>query len=162
KAIERGIDYLRERENGSGNWEDSDRRMPAMEGGWTALAMLALLNAGVKPDDPIIERGLKTLRRIPADQTYVVALQTTVLAETGRNEDRERIQDNVNWLIRAMIKDNGVCYGWTYSDTGGRGRISDNSNTQYALLGLHAGKMAGAKIDRAIWEMIRAYYINTQ
>src|SRR5206468_8684623 len=123
------------------------------QGGWTSLAMLALLNAGVSPDDPIIEGGLKTLRQIEPKQTYVVSLQTMVFAETGRNEDRERIQRNVDWLIDAMVRDGGKCKGWTYLQA--NSRITDNSNTQYALLGLHAGRLAGAKIDREVWQAIQ-------
>ena len=52
------------------------------------------------------------------------------------------------------------CRGWSY--TMGSPNEPDNSNTQYALLGLHAGQQAGAKIDRAVWESIRELYIRTQ
>ena len=56
---------------------------------------------------------------------------------------------------------------------GGRGRasragatrgnsIADNSNTQYALLGLYAAKQAGAKIDDSVWTPFRTYYKSTQ
>jgi hypothetical protein len=160
KAIDRGIQFLRDQEKGRGNWEVNNTSV-VLKGGWTSLAMLALLNAGVKPDDPMIERGLKYLRDIEPNQTYVVALQTMVFAEAGRNEDRQRIQRNVDWLVTAMVLDNtGRCLGWTYSNTGGR--ITDNSNTQYALLGLYAGNQAGAKIPRNVWEGIQDYYIRTQ
>jgi hypothetical protein len=160
KAIDRGIQYLRDQEHGTGNWEGADKTSVAWRGGWTSLAMLALLNAGVKHDDPIIDRGLKYLRQIEPSQTYVVALQTMVYAEVGQNVDRQRIQNNVNWLIEAMIVENGRCKGWTYTKT--NSQISDNSNTQYALLGLHAGHMAGAKISRDVWLLIRDYYMRTQ
>jgi Domain of unknown function (DUF4159) len=160
KAIDRGVQFLRDQERGTGNWESADQVSVITRGGWTSLSMLALLNSGVKPNDPIIERGLKFLRDIEPNQTYVVALQTMVFVEAGRNEDIERIQRNVNWLIDAMVKENGRCRGWTYGK--GPGPTTDNSNTQYALLGLHAGHVAGAKIDRQVWEMIREYYISTQ
>jgi hypothetical protein len=159
KAIERGVQYLRDQEKGTGNWDNIDKASVGMQGGWTSLAMLALLNAGVKPDDPIIERSLKYLRTVEPSKTYVVALQTMVFAETGHTEDRLRIQRNVDWLINAMVKENGKCVGWTYEDTP---RPPDNSNTQYALLGLHAGRVAGAKIPREVWELIRDYYVRTQ
>ena len=50
--------------------------------------------------------------------------------------------------------------GWTYFQEQRTG--TDNSNTQYALLGLHAGQTAGAKIDPEVWQSIRDYYISTQ
>jgi hypothetical protein len=160
KAIEAGIRYLRDQERGNGNWEAVDKASVGMKGGWTSLAMLALLNAGVSPQDPIIENGLKSLRQVEPQQTYVVSLQTMVFAETGRNEDRLRIQRNVDWLIGAMVQEGGKCKGWSYFQN--TSRITDNSNTQYALLGLHAGRMAGAKIDREIWQAIQEYYLATQ
>jgi hypothetical protein len=160
KAIKNGVQFLRDQEKGNGNWDGIDKLSVGMKGGWTALAMLALLNCDVKPDDPIIERGLQYLRAVEPHDTYVVALQTMVFAETGRNEDRERIQRNVNWLIEAAIKDGGLWRGWTYGLR--RGHIPDNSNTQYALLGLHAGHLAGAKIDRQVWKSIQDYYVRSQ
>src|SRR5207302_6479985 len=95
--------------------------------------------------------------------TYVVSLQTMVFTETGRNEDRQRIQRNVDWLISAMVKEGEKCKGWGYGSYTQSGmRITDNSNTQYALLGLHAGRLAGAKIDREVWQAIQDYYVTTQ
>jgi hypothetical protein len=161
KAIDAGIKFLMEQERGRGNWEAvSEKGAIGLEGGWTSLALLALLNAGVKPDDPIIERGLKYLRNVEPAHTYVVSLQTMVFAEAGKPEDRERIQRNVDWLIAGRVMDGGRCRGWTYGQA--RGRTTDNSNTQYALLGLHAGHLAGAKIDRQVWQSIQQYYIDTQ
>jgi hypothetical protein len=160
EAIDRGVQFLRDAEGGNGNWENIDPTSAGHRGGWTSLALLALLNSGIKPDDPIIERGLRFLRDVEPRQTYVVSLQTMVFAEAGKTEDLQRIQRNVNWLINARVMDGNVFKGWTYGM--GRTQFSDNSNTQYALLGLHAGHMAGAKIDRAVWEGIRDYYIRTQ
>src|SRR5437879_9891268 len=75
KAIDAGVRYLRDQEKGNGNWEAVDKASVSMRGGWTSLATLALLNAGVSPDDPIIERSLKYLRQVEPNQTYVVSLQ---------------------------------------------------------------------------------------
>lgn len=163
KAIEDGIRFLRQREKDQGNWESEAGLIIHSQigaGGPTSLTLLALLNAGVKPDDPLIQRGLKYLRTIPPKSTYVVGLQTMVFVEAGQNEDRERIQRNVNWLIDARIMSGKTLQGWSYLQGGAN--TSDNSNSQYALLGLHAGKTAGAKIDREVWESIRDYYMRNQ
>jgi hypothetical protein len=158
-AIERGVEFLRAAEDRNGNWEVG-AQSAIMQGGWTSLAMLALLNAGVKPDDPIIERGLKYLRGLAPKYTYVVGLQTMVYAAAGRAEDRERIQENVDWLIQARVFSRNQFVGWSYSQ--GRGPRADNSNTQYALLGLHEGHRAGAKVRREVWREIQDYYLQTQ
>src|SRR6266508_3213137 len=77
-AIDRGVQYLRDVERGNGHWETDGT--VARPGGFSSLAMLALLHSGVKPDDPLIERGLKYLRTVPPKDTYVVGLQTMVFA----------------------------------------------------------------------------------
>src|SRR5262245_40213003 len=67
-AIQRGVKYLRDLENGRGELEKSvaGRIVP---GGLTALGTLAMLNAGVPPDDPALQRLLAYLRTVPPDQT---------------------------------------------------------------------------------------------
>jgi hypothetical protein len=159
KAIDRGVAFLRSEENGNGNWE-KDRESLKVPGGVTSLAALALLNAGVKPDDSIIDRVLRYERSVEPAWTYGVALQIMVLAEAGRDQDRIQIQKNVNWLINSRLMQGNVCLGWTYRP--GESPIPDNSNTQYALLGLHAGHQAGAAIDRDVWKSIQHFYITSQ
>jgi hypothetical protein len=166
KAIDSGVRFLSEKEKGKGNWEVGETSV-SNPGGLSCLAVLALLNAGVPPNDPLIQRGIAYIRTVPPSRTYVVSLQTMVFAElqarsTGkaeRNEDADRIQRNVDWLLKAMIRRGNGIGGWSYF---AEGRTGDNSNTQYALLGLHAGHLAGAKIDRTVWEAIRQYYLDEQ
>lgn len=158
-SIDLGIKYLRQMQRPDGSWE-TDLPAVGQHGGWTSLAVLALLNAGVPVEDPMINKGLKYLRGVKSGQTYVRALQTMVFVEVGQIEDRERLRDNVNWLIEARVLDGGRLRGWTYGK--GQFGVADNSNTQYALLGLWAGRQAGVDIKREIWEGIREFYISTQ
>jgi hypothetical protein len=154
KAIERGIKFLRSKHNG--DWENSG--YPANPGGVTALAVLALLNAGVPVDNQMIQDGLKYLRDLPPNKTYVVSLQTMALALAKQPRDLEQIRTNVKWLLDGRIKVGEKLKGWGY----GQGGPPDNSNTQYALLGLHEGYMAGVKIDATTWEEILDFYKDTQ
>src|SRR5438105_3006026 len=108
-AITAGINYLRKQEAGRGNLERADdahglqvgETSALFPGGRTALGTFALLTAGVPADDPLVQRCLKHLRDVPRDQTYVVALQTMVFAAAGEAQDKDRIQQNVDWLLRA-------------------------------------------------------------
>src|SRR5437773_10421435 len=54
-SIEKGIRFLRNEERGRGNWEHTIGAQ-GKPGGYSCLAVLALLNSGVKADDPIIQR----------------------------------------------------------------------------------------------------------
>ena len=159
QAIKRGVDFLRSQQRG-GNWETSELKI-SYPGGLTCLALLALLNSGVPATDPDVQNGLKYLRTITSDKTYVVGLQTMVFALARQPVDRERLQRNVDWLLAARLAD-----GWTYGKVGAgavRIPLADNSNTQYALLGLHEALQSGfAKVDKKALEELQALYVKTQ
>src|SRR5262245_61151655 len=86
EAIDRGVRYLREEQRPDGSWE-VDAACMANPGGWSSLTMLALLNAGVSPEDPAVANGLRYLRTLKPARTYVVGLQTMVYALAGQPED---------------------------------------------------------------------------
>src|SRR4051794_34210273 len=75
KSIDAGVKFLKDQEAGKGHWEVNWEGTTIMPGGWSSMAMIALLTAGVKPDDPVVERGLKYLRAMELRDTYVVGLQ---------------------------------------------------------------------------------------
>ena len=77
KAIDRGVDYLLGQQRNDGAWPDNIVSQP---GGVSALCTLALLSAGVEPDDERMQRALGHLRKIKPQWTYVVSLQTMVFA----------------------------------------------------------------------------------
>ncbi len=157
EAIDRGVRYLKDKEGGKGSWEEGFEST-LFPGGCSSLAMLALLNAGVPRDDPVIDRGLKMLRKIEPKRTYVVGLQTMVYALAAYPADRERIQNNVEWLLRARLEN-----GWTYGAHGSDdSRVPDFSNTQYALLGLHEALRAGVRVPEADLRAIRSLYLRGQ
>lgn len=157
-AIERGIAYLK-KEQRNGNWEDLVfGEIAGLKGGVTSLATLALLTSGVKPGDPVVDRALQFLKDLDADKTYVVALQTMVLAETRDPRYLPKIQKNVEWLQKTAVYRDGKLTGWSYPAK----QLADNSNTQYALLGLYAAKTAGVRIDDKLWKEIQDFYTRTQ
>jgi len=159
-AIERGVSRMRQIQRNDGSWEIA-QELIGRAGGQSTMAMLALLNCGVPTDDPMMANGLRYLRGLQPDTVYVRALQTMVFAEAGLVEDKERITANVKWLMDASVKKDGLLQGWSYHKAGPT-LTTDNSNTQYAILGLYAGHTAGAAIPKDTWEAIRAFYIRTQ
>jgi hypothetical protein len=168
RAIDDGVRFLKNQQSKKeGNWESVVLRLVEMEGGVTALATLALLNCGLKVDDPAVRKALDYLETIQPNKTYVVGLQTMVFTETRLKKYQPLIQRNADWLIshgigwrvdQQMRVTGGQLKGWSYPGQD----LADNSNTQYALLGLFAAKTAGAKIDDSVWKAILDYYSRTQ
>jgi len=156
KAIGTGTGFLkRQQDRTEGSWPES--ALPA--GGVSALVMLALLESGTKPDDPVIDRGLRYLRTVKPAHTYVVSLQTMVYCLARPQEDMGRIKQNVLWLEEAQVK-GGQCSGmWGYGLNTLRG---DNSNTQYALLGLREPAELGVPVDPKVWQRSREHFLQAQ
>ncbi|MCI0456941.1 MAG: DUF4159 domain-containing protein [Gemmataceae bacterium] len=161
KANDTGVKWLRQQQKKDGSWDNIDRF--SHPGGTTALALHALLNSGVEPTDPTITKGLAYLRaEVRNPTTYVRALQTMVYVEAGRAEDRKRIQDNVDHLIRIRIFRGLKFWRWSYDYPNNPNTMPDHSNTQYAVLALHAAAQAGARIDRQVWREIRQLLLDSQ
>jgi hypothetical protein len=163
-AIDKGVDYLKKLQqkvdDNQSNWEHSELMNRIWPGGATCLVTLALLTSGVPADDEVIQRALPFIRGLNPKLTYVIALQTMALAEVGAAKDRDLIQKNVNLLLEGRMYKGQKLVGWSYSKAG---HIqSDNSNTQFALLGLLAGRHAGVKIAEADWREIQEFYIDSQ
>ncbi len=119
------------------------------------------MTAGEKPKSPVIQRALEFLRQFNAEQlnsTYAVGLQTMVFAAAEPARDRNRILPNVEFLERGQIKlgERTLWPGsWNYHIPMHPG---DNSNTQYALLGLNAAREAGVTIRPEVWLLSRTYF----
>jgi len=162
-AIKGGVSFLKRIQLPLGNWVESDASSIA---GTTCLVALALLTAGEKPDSPAMARALAYVSRVQARivrRTYTIALQTMVFARVDPNLYRDRIIDNVRWLEEAQIRPTDAVPWpgtWTYDDL--KLKAGDNSNTQYALLGLHAAHEVGIAIEPIVWARSRAYFERAQ
>jgi hypothetical protein len=163
RAIKQGVLYLKHEQRADGSWRDSDQDALT---GTSSLVTLALLTAGEPVNSPAIARSLAFLRTFTPGQlnsTYAVSLQTMVLAAADPKSDMIRIAGNVEWLTRAQIKSRDRMQwpgSWTYSAM--KMRQGDNSNTQYALLGLQAASEAGVPVDPSVWALSRRYWEESQ
>jgi hypothetical protein len=163
QAIREGVRSLKERQRADGSWPEVAANAHT---GTTSLVTLALLTAGEKADSPPIRRALNFLRGFSPQQlnsTYAISLQTMVLAAADPERDRARIVANVDWLERAqhkLVKGEQWPGNWPYTEQ--RAQPGDNSNTQYALLGLNAASEAGIPVRPEVWALSRIYFEQTQ
>ncbi len=160
QALKAGISYLLKRQNPDGSWGG--------ETGETALITLALLTAGESPrSEPMVRalallqkgignRGGVTINR--AHEVYSIALIAMAFAAADTTKYRDEIASAAEYLTQTQLG-NGA---WTYNGGFGRGGGGDNSNTQYALLGLQAASEAGYGVKPEVWRQARRYWETTQ
>ncbi len=155
QAIDQGVAYLKREQLADGRWSD----WPGKDGGVTALCTLALLSAGLPPDDPNIQRALAWLRARRLKDTYTVSLQTMVFCLAEPEKDRLRIEQNVRFLEIAQVTAEGFRGTWGYTSGSSRG---DNSNAQFALLALHEAERVGIEVNRRTWTLAKDHWESTQ
>ncbi len=153
ESIDKGIAYLRQQQKIDGSWDE----YMAQPGGISALCTLALLNAGVEPSDPQMQRALAYLRKFKPEKTYVTSLQTMVFARAEPQNDMLLINRNVKWLESTQIVEGARKGAWSYPQGSG-----DNSNSQFALLALSEAERVGVQVSDKTWRLARAYWEDCQ
>jgi len=159
RALRNGVRFLKSQQRNDGSWNEEDSDSAA---GMTSLVTLALLTAGEPVNSPKIQQSLTYLRNFGPDElkrVYSVSLQTMVLAAAEPERDRLRITANVAWLEKAQIKvADRVPWPGSWSYTAQKFMPGDNSNTQYALLGLNAAHEVGIPVSPQVWTLARQYW----
>ena len=152
EAIETGCKFLEKQQNPDGNWPEYEGE----PGGLTALCTLALLNSGRTKGDPTVAKALAYLeRKSNPGRTYSASLMIMAFAQADPKAYKLSITRLANWLEAHQIRDNDTKGGWTYSERGGR---ADNSNSQFALLGLHEAERVGVKVSDQTWQLALQYW----
>ncbi len=158
-----------------------DPKEGTMTGGETALVLLALLECGKSLDDPRLKFRspelapvVEYVTNLQSDRTYVLAMQTLALSELPPSPDQKYTQ-SINHAKDQLISilDQNAIYGYSTKKENNpplpalmtlfklpyRGknlRFSwqwDNSNSQYALLGIWAAADAGVSVSSEYWNV---------
>jgi VWFA-related protein len=182
RAIEKGVAYLKETQEGKGNWSFNFNHDHTL--GITALAGLALLENGVEPSDKVIGKATEVIRTLAprSDQTYDLALAILFLARVEPGSKNPH--DDLIRRLAGRLAGGGPAGIWDYTvpmdrvdDDGAttrrrpqsgterqrrqRAGRGDNSNTQFALLGIWAGGRHGFDSNDAL-EAIDGHFRETQ
>jgi len=165
-AIDRGKKYLLREQAVDGSWTiDSpiDVRI-----GITSLCLLALINSGSPTNEPSVRRGLQYLRTRSADElvgsfeTYQTSLMIMALVAAKERSDFAKISELAARLEAGQLT-RGNVGGWDYGLRTANGiSTGDQSNAQFAILGLREAVEAGCSVDRQTWERAREYWTTTQ
>ncbi len=134
-------------------------------GGASALATLALLEAGLTHNNPQIQAALRYLETREMPFVYSRALRANVYAHlVSRVRDRqlqahfrELLRRDMRWLEQAMSED-----GWYhYGAKTGRGQ-GDHSCSQFGVLGMWACANVNMEISEGYWEAVEQQWLQTQ
>jgi hypothetical protein len=159
EAIQRGVNYLKSQQGSTrGGW----RERPTQPGGVSALCTLALLESGERPDSPAVDRALAYLRGLgEPSATYAAALQIMAFCAAEPKKDLLLIRRNAEFLTSTQIAGGPAEGSWTYGRTGPK-VSGDNSNSQFALLGLYEAEQVGIEIDDRVWQRAAEYWRRCQ
>jgi len=154
RAINEAVRFLYGLQGANGHFRHYHRDVP--RGGQTALALLALLEAGESPNLERMTKGLDALAALKTENLYVVATRAMALSQAGGKEAyRKRLRADAQWLTKGAGR-----YGaWGY---GGPERTGDNSCSQFALLALWEADRAGLKAPPALIRQVEKTWLARQ
>lgn len=142
-AIQRGVDYLRKTHN------PQDVRLAIRGGTYSDAIVLMMLQKFYEPEQ-------RAAGMLYADNPKDFETARAQLAKSLPEKDRDWISQLARNLRNAQVGGNDG--GYTYypqektSSTTARGGSGDNSNSQYALLGIKAACLLGVEIAAADFE----------
>jgi len=158
RAINSGLAYLRSQQQSGGFFRYQSQEWDV---GATSLAALSLAMAGTPADDPVLSSAIQFIvTKSPGDRrTYQYALQIMVLAAVDPKKYRDQISMAVNWLQDAQLPNGRWNYNKSHIPTPDEG---DNSNTQFAVLGLYNALGAGIPVSKKALQQTEQMFIATQ
>lgn len=154
-AIGKGQQSLLAAQQPDGAWDTEKAQWRV---GMSSLALLALLKTGAAPDSPEIRRGLDWLRTQQPHMTYETSLMIQALA--AANEGNSDVKKLATLLEEGQTQVGPSRGSWRYTTVpAGDG---DNSNAQFAILGLHEAGQMGVSIGNETLRRARVHWIDSQ
>lgn len=165
-AIERSVAWLYSQRKPTGHWEPADNPDERYWGGFSGLALLALLYAGEDARQDQMAHSLDWLTAQKLKQTYVYAIRAHALALAPGDSRRKRLNEDLAWLLSAAFGSAGEHPGaYDYESLRGekRGRY-DNSNSQFGVLGVWMATEAGARGEDldGYWQRVEKHWLRDQ
>lgn len=163
----KAIDFIRSQQKYDGSWEYPNHAV-----GITALCTVALMENGAPTYDTVVDKGYRYVRKNLTDEksTYDIALGVLLLSRVGDRLDRPAIRA----LGAKLLAGQTTQGGWSYSCPNVDATVlsdlkrldrkdgaGDNSNTQFAVLGLWIASRYGVPIDDAMKDVSNRF-VNTQ
>ena len=155
KTIERGVSYLRSTQRPNGSWPYEKREHVQ---GATALAVLALSEAGVPADDPAIVNGLQHVLSQPFTETYDAGCAAMAFVSVDPGRYIKGLAAARDYIV-ASQNARGM---WSYKLGSPLRTVGDNSNSQFAVLGLRAAMSVGLSVPEKTLKLAERHYATSQ
>lgn len=158
RAMTQAKRYLWGQQSADGHWTSHSHLVPG--GGATAIALLALLEAGESRNSPRMKKGLAALAGLKTSNLYVVTTRVIALSKAAahlkESPYHKQLQADMKYLTAAALRQRGA---WGYA---GPERTGDNSCSQFALLALWEADRVGLRIDPAIVRAVERTWLTRQ
>ncbi len=189
-AIDRGVAWLRTSQATNGSWDYEpllkEKKLiigdptSGMQQGCTALAALAMLESGVPPDDPAIEKAFVFIRSCEVKHVYsagvvLLAIEARERWQPRGAEERTRAKpapkkprnpadlELAKMCAAFLVKFQEASGGWRYPlPSIVPVQREDGSHPQYALLGLDAAERLGIQVPKETYERAIGYFLDNQ
>lgn len=156
EAIANAAKTLKELQRDDGSWDDYH----GYPGAVTALVVQALLLAGEPYDSSTIRNAIEALQSYRIEKTYARACRAMAYAALVKHYPKLRtnLAGDASWLARNQHID-GM---WGYKTRRINDGRADNSNTQFAVIGLRDASLAGIEVRNSVWGRLHKHYRDTQ
>ena len=157
-AIEKGAKFLWSQQGDDGSWPGhGGERYPTGPG---AMAIYALLESGVNPQEPRMVKALKWLQDTPETMVYCLGMRANAW-EVANRTTNDKYKEILKSDIRRVIE--STQDGSFHYDTGGSPKAGgDNSTSQFGLLAMWAGSLNDVAIRTSVWKLCMNHWMRTQ
>lgn len=157
RAVRRGLDYLYSRQSAAGAWDSPSFRMHP--GAIESLIVAAALDLGEDPNRPQIQLALHFLSDANCQTVCGRALRARVFTRLNTEASRQRLQKDLEWLVKLQDARGGWGYGPGYPAPSGRANWVDNANTAVVTQALCESP---AELPPPFWKSCRTYWTQSQ
>ena len=186
-VIAKGANYIKEQIRDLSRDEIAagvDPEGKTVSSGLLALCLLTLIKADIPSTDPVVAAGFEDLRQRRLTDTYSLSLalmamealyapkrerQRLLAGELDQPElrqvsdaDRAIMREWVDRLLRntdSLIEQ--ISYERRFNYLASEPRY-DNSNSQFAILGLYSAHLCGVRISKTVWHAMSKHWLTEQ
>jgi len=148
-AIEKGAKFLWSQQQLDGSW--AGHQAAKYVTGPGAMALYALLESGVNPQEPRMVKGLAWLQRTPDQKTYCLGMRANAW-QVANLKTADKYKEILKSDIRRVIE--STQDGSFHYDTDGSPKKGgDNSTSQFGLLAMWAGSLNDIAMHQRLEEV---------